>query len=66
MLESWVEISDILADKLTPQVAKESLYAPEDKLLRTILGIQVSTSKETYKKKLLRDKESEQFDNYSS
>ncbi|KAK5835981.1 hypothetical protein PVK06_011713 [Gossypium arboreum] len=28
-------------------VAKESSYAPEDRLLRAILGIQVSTSKET-------------------
>ncbi|MBA0766014.1 hypothetical protein Gotri_015104, partial [Gossypium trilobum] len=27
----------------TPQVAKESSYAPEDRLLRAILGIQVST-----------------------
>lgn len=33
--------------KLTPQMAKESSYAPEDRLLRAILGIQVSTSKET-------------------
>ncbi|OMP10601.1 hypothetical protein CCACVL1_00852, partial [Corchorus capsularis] len=33
--------------KLTPQVAKESSYAPEDRLLRAILGIQVSASKET-------------------
>ncbi|MBA0785799.1 hypothetical protein Gotri_028289 [Gossypium trilobum] len=30
-----------------PQVEKESSYAPEDRLLRAILGIQVSTSKET-------------------
>ena len=66
MLESWVEISDILAGKLTLQVVKESLYALEDKLLRTILEIQISTSKKTYKKKLLRDKENEQFNNYSS
>ncbi|KEH16242.1 DNA-directed RNA polymerase subunit beta [Medicago truncatula] len=28
-------------------MAKESSYAPEDRLLRAILGIQVSTSKET-------------------
>ncbi|TYI93341.1 hypothetical protein E1A91_D02G130700v1, partial [Gossypium mustelinum] len=47
MLGSWVEASDILVGKLTPQVAKESSYAPEDRLLRAILGIQVSTSKET-------------------
>ena len=39
MLASLVETSDILAGKLTPQVAKESLYASENKLLRTILGI---------------------------
>ncbi|XP_031505644.2 retrovirus-related Pol polyprotein from transposon TNT 1-94 isoform X1 [Nymphaea colorata] len=30
-----------------PQTAKESSYAPEDRLLRVILGIQVSTAKET-------------------
>jgi hypothetical protein len=30
---------------LTPQMAKESSYALEDRLLRAILGIQVSTSK---------------------
>ncbi|MFQ6629338.1 hypothetical protein Gotur_008312, partial [Gossypium turneri] len=47
MLGSWVETVDILVGKLTPQVAKESSYAPEDRLLRAILGIQVSTSKET-------------------
>nr|YP_010216226.1 RNA polymerase beta subunit [Gentiana zollingeri]UBR43069.1 RNA polymerase beta subunit [Gentiana zollingeri] len=47
MLGSWVETGDILVGKLTPQVVKESSYAPEDKLLRAILGIQVSTSKET-------------------
>ncbi|KAF8109198.1 hypothetical protein N665_0101s0027, partial [Sinapis alba] len=47
MLGSWVEMGDILVGKLTPQVAKESSYAPEDRLLRAILGIQVSTSKET-------------------
>ncbi|KAG4161004.1 hypothetical protein ERO13_D01G029500v2 [Gossypium hirsutum] len=47
MLGSWVETGDILVGKLTPQVAKESSYAPEDRLLRAILGIQVSTSKET-------------------
>nr|QXI89059.1 RNA polymerase beta subunit [Sinogentiana souliei] len=46
-LGSWVETGDILVGKLTPQVAKESSYAPEDRLLRAILGIQVSTSKET-------------------
>nr|YP_009407322.1 RNA polymerase beta subunit [Aldrovanda vesiculosa]ASA46280.1 RNA polymerase beta subunit [Aldrovanda vesiculosa]QBC71176.1 RNA polymerase beta subunit [Aldrovanda vesiculosa] len=47
MLGSWVETGDILVGKLTPQTAKESSYAPEDRLLRTILGIQISTSKET-------------------
>ncbi|KAK4731617.1 hypothetical protein R3W88_024605 [Solanum pinnatisectum] len=47
MLGSWVETGDILVSKLTPQVMKESLYAPEDRLLRAILGIQASTSKET-------------------
>ncbi|CAH2079550.1 unnamed protein product [Thlaspi arvense] len=47
MLGSWVETGDILVGKLTPQVAKESSYAPEDRLLRAIIGIQVSTSKET-------------------
>ncbi|CAF2379021.1 unnamed protein product [Brassica oleracea var. botrytis] len=40
MLGSWVETGDILVGKLTPQVAKESSYAPEDRLLRAILGIQ--------------------------
>ncbi|KAG9438749.1 hypothetical protein H6P81_021287 [Aristolochia fimbriata] len=47
MLGSWVETGDILVGKLTPQAAKESSYAPEDRLLRAILGIQVSTAKET-------------------
>nr|QXE45924.1 RNA polymerase beta subunit [Haloragis erecta] len=47
MLGSWVETGDILVGKLTPQMVKESAYAPEDRLLRAILGIQVSTSKET-------------------
>ncbi|KAK9080982.1 hypothetical protein Scep_031015 [Stephania cephalantha] len=47
MLGSWVETGDILVGKLTPQMAKESSYAPEDRLLRAILGIQVSTAKET-------------------
>jgi DNA-directed RNA polymerase subunit beta len=47
ILGSWVETGDILVGKLTPQMAKESSYAPEDRLLRAILGIQVSTSKET-------------------
>ncbi|KAB1227623.1 DNA-directed RNA polymerase subunit beta [Morella rubra] len=40
MLGSWVETGDILVGKLTPQMAKESSYAPEDRLLRAILGIQ--------------------------
>nr|YP_010626284.1 RNA polymerase beta subunit [Abelia uniflora]WBK16796.1 RNA polymerase beta subunit [Abelia uniflora] len=47
MLGSWVEAGDILVGKLTPQIVKESSSAPEDRLLRAILGIQVSTSKET-------------------
>jgi DNA-directed RNA polymerase subunit beta len=47
MLGSWVETGDILVGKLTPQMANESSYAPEDRLLRAILGIQVSTAKET-------------------
>ncbi|KAK4707220.1 hypothetical protein R3W88_033235 [Solanum pinnatisectum] len=47
MLGSWVETGDILVSKSTPQAMKESLYAPEDRLLRAILGIQASTSKET-------------------
>nr|YP_010456460.1 RNA polymerase beta subunit [Parnassia gansuensis]UUA67642.1 RNA polymerase beta subunit [Parnassia gansuensis] len=47
MLGSWVEAGNILVGKLTPQMAKEGSYAPEDRLLRAILGIQVSTSKET-------------------
>ncbi|KAF8406599.1 hypothetical protein HHK36_008687 [Tetracentron sinense] len=41
MLGSWVEMGDILVGKLTPQMAKESSYAPEDRLLRAILGIQI-------------------------
>nr|YP_010827900.1 RNA polymerase beta subunit [Santalum paniculatum]WFF44774.1 RNA polymerase beta subunit [Santalum paniculatum] len=47
MLGSWVEAGDILVGKLTPQMAKEWSYAPEDRLLRAILGMQASTSKET-------------------
>nr|WMQ76690.1 RNA polymerase beta subunit [Chiloschista exuperei] len=47
MLGSWIETGDILVGKLTPQTASESSYAPEDRLLRAILGIQISTSKET-------------------
>nr|QGW12761.1 RNA polymerase beta subunit [Eulophia flava] len=47
MLGSWIETGDILVGKLTPQTASESSYTPEDRLLRAILGIQVSTSKET-------------------
>nr|YP_010626838.1 RNA polymerase beta subunit [Roscoea debilis]WBK25410.1 RNA polymerase beta subunit [Roscoea alpina]WBK25668.1 RNA polymerase beta subunit [Roscoea cautleoides var. pubescens]WBK25496.1 RNA polymerase beta subunit [Roscoea alpina]WBK25754.1 RNA polymerase beta subunit [Roscoea cautleoides var. pubescens]WBK25840.1 RNA polymerase beta subunit [Roscoea cautleoides var. pubescens] len=47
MLGSWVETGDILVGKLRPQTANESSYAPEDRLLRAILGIQVSTAKET-------------------
>ncbi|KAH0437210.1 hypothetical protein IEQ34_026261 [Dendrobium chrysotoxum] len=40
MLGSWIETGDILVGKLTPQTASESSYAPEDRLLRAILGIQ--------------------------
>nr|QVX28821.1 RNA polymerase beta subunit [Ctenodon histrix] len=47
ILGSWVETGDILVGKLTPQMVQESSYAPEDRLLRAILGIQVSSSKET-------------------
>nr|YP_010712851.1 RNA polymerase beta subunit [Corydalis semenowii]WDA93596.1 RNA polymerase beta subunit [Corydalis semenowii] len=47
MLGSWVETGDILVGKLTPQMMQESSCAPEDRLLRAILGIQVSTAKET-------------------
>ncbi|KAK8649300.1 hypothetical protein V6N13_130030 [Hibiscus sabdariffa] len=47
MLGSWMETNDILVGKLMPQMGKESSYAPEDRLLRAILGIQISTSKET-------------------
>nr|AVM83180.1 RNA polymerase beta subunit [Adenocalymma cinereum] len=47
VLGSWVETGDILVGKLTRQMAEESSYAPEDRLVRAILGIQVSTSKET-------------------
>ncbi|MBA0655729.1 hypothetical protein Goklo_008177, partial [Gossypium klotzschianum] len=39
MLGFWVETSDILVGKLTPQVVKESSYAPEDRLLSVILAI---------------------------
>nr|WRH49457.1 RNA polymerase beta subunit [Scabiosa tschiliensis] len=46
-LGSWVEAGEILVGKLTPQIVKESSSAPEDRLLRAILGTQVSTSKET-------------------
>lgn len=45
MLGSWAETGDILIGKLTPRAAKESSYAPEDRLVRA--GIQKSTSKET-------------------
>nr|YP_009262419.1 RNA polymerase subunit beta [Oenothera villaricae]ANI86996.1 RNA polymerase subunit beta [Oenothera villaricae]ANI87083.1 RNA polymerase subunit beta [Oenothera picensis subsp. picensis] len=48
MMGSWVEAGEILVGKLTPQMAEEeSSYAPEARLLRAILGIQISTSKET-------------------
>ncbi|PHT97209.1 DNA-directed RNA polymerase subunit beta [Capsicum chinense] len=45
MLGSWVETGDILVGKLTPQVVNESSYAPEDRLLRAILGIQTRKEK---------------------
>nr|QFG71120.1 RNA polymerase subunit beta [Mammillaria supertexta] len=46
-LGSWVEAGDILVGKLTPlKKTKKSSYAPEDRLLRAILGIP-ATSKET-------------------
>ncbi len=38
---SWVEIGDFLVGNLTSQKAKESLHAPEGKLLQGIFGIQV-------------------------
>nr|ART64964.1 RNA polymerase beta subunit [Gynostemma pentaphyllum] len=47
MLGTWVETGDILVGKLTTHMAKESSYAQEDSILTSILGIQVSTSKET-------------------
>nr|YP_010474839.1 RNA polymerase beta subunit [Corydalis decumbens]UVH69126.1 RNA polymerase beta subunit [Corydalis decumbens] len=47
MLGSWVETGDILIGKLTPQMMEESSCAPEDRLLRALFGIQVSTAKET-------------------
>nr|YP_010392177.1 RNA polymerase beta subunit [Wahlenbergia marginata]UPX07786.1 RNA polymerase beta subunit [Wahlenbergia marginata] len=47
MLGSWVEEGDILVGKLTPQMVDESSYTPEDRLLGAILGIELSTSKET-------------------
>nr|YP_010015686.1 RNA polymerase beta subunit [Rhipsalis baccifera]QOI72670.1 RNA polymerase beta subunit [Rhipsalis baccifera] len=43
-LGSWVEAGDVLVGKLTPQIENED--APEDRLLRAILGIP-ATSKET-------------------
>nr|QTZ17923.1 RNA polymerase beta subunit [Pseudocodon vinciflorus] len=46
MLGSWVEEGDILVGKLTPEMVTES-SAPEDRLLQAILGIEVSTSKES-------------------
>ncbi|PKU66722.1 DNA-directed RNA polymerase subunit beta [Dendrobium catenatum] len=42
MLGYWIETCDILIGKLTAQTTSESSYAPEDRLLRVILGIQVS------------------------
>jgi len=43
----WVETSDILVGKLTPQIASESSYIAKAGLLRSIFGLEVSTSKET-------------------
>ena len=42
ILGSWIETGDILVGKLTPQMVKESSYASEVRLLRVVLGIQVS------------------------
>nr|YP_010760671.1 RNA polymerase beta subunit [Vaccinium floribundum]WEY34987.1 RNA polymerase beta subunit [Vaccinium floribundum] len=48
MLGSWVSEGDILVGKLTPQmVTEESSYDPENRLLRAIFGIPVSTLKAT-------------------
>jgi DNA-directed RNA polymerase beta subunit len=47
LLGSWVETRDVLVGKLTPQEAKESLRAPEGKLLQATFGIQVATARET-------------------
>nr|YP_778482.1 RNA polymerase beta subunit [Jasminum nudiflorum]Q06RD9.1 RecName: Full=DNA-directed RNA polymerase subunit beta; AltName: Full=PEP; AltName: Full=Plastid-encoded RNA polymerase subunit beta; Short=RNA polymerase subunit beta [Jasminum nudiflorum]ABG74620.1 RNA polymerase beta subunit [Jasminum nudiflorum] len=44
MLGSWVETGAILVGKLTPEVVKES---PANRLVYDIVGIQVSTSKDT-------------------
>ncbi|KAI7757525.1 LOW QUALITY PROTEIN: hypothetical protein M8C21_008188, partial [Ambrosia artemisiifolia] len=46
-IRSWMETNDILVGKLMPQMVKESSYAPEDRLLQTILGMRVYKSKET-------------------
>ncbi|GJU23717.1 RNA polymerase beta subunit, partial [Tanacetum coccineum] len=56
MLGSWVETGDILVGKLTPQMVKESSYAPEDRLLRTILGMREYTSKDLSKTPIRRRK----------
>lgn len=50
MLGYWVEAGDIFVGKLKPQFMKELSYASEDRLLHAILGIQVSTSNNTYHK----------------
>nr|UDZ61129.1 RNA polymerase beta subunit [Helanthium bolivianum]UDZ61130.1 RNA polymerase beta subunit [Helanthium tenellum] len=47
MLGAWVETGDILVGKLTPKEANESSCSPEDRLLRAILGIELSTAEET-------------------
>ena len=42
---SWVETGDIFVGKLTSQVAKESSYAPEDRLLRALIKLLSKFSK---------------------
>nr|QBE88839.1 RNA polymerase beta subunit [Pharnaceum aurantium] len=46
-LGSWVETGDVLVGKLTPPMENELSYAPEERLLRAILGIPIPTEKET-------------------
>jgi DNA-directed RNA polymerase subunit beta len=47
MLVSWVETGEFLVGILWPEIANVSSYAPEVCFLRALLGIQVSTAKET-------------------